>query len=182
MDWRSEIVKGVLIHQRLSELDSRGIWEYHFPEVAASEDEVDATERGLGYSLDPEYRQFLRYANGWRSFYQHVDILGTMSLAGGSVMGAARSQLDAVEPDIFESEAGLGIADVLPIAASTRQLDTFLVGLPWSKRPGVIIWFAGSSIEAFPGFNEFYLSMLDYNRRQVSMFESGWPSAGGEKR
>ena len=175
MDWPAEIVKGVLIHQRLRELDRKAIWEYHLPEVAASEDEIAATEQWLGYQLDPAYRRFLRFANGWRSFVQHVDILGTAGLAGGTVIDAARGQLGAVEPGIFAGNVGLDIADVLPIAASTEQSDMFLLGLPWSKEPGAVIWFAGYLIERFPNFDEFYLSMLDYNRRQIAKFEEDWP-------
>lgn len=175
IDWRSEIVKGVLVHQRLRELDAKGFWKYPLPEVAASEDEIDATEKDLGYQLDPHYRQFLRYANGWRSFWQDVDILGTTGLARGVVMEAARAQLAAVGSELFVGDVGLGIADVLPIAASALQSDMFLLGLPWSKAPGVVIWFAGYSIERFPNFDEFYLSMLDYNRHQITKFEEGWP-------
>jgi hypothetical protein len=69
-------VKGVLIHQRLAELDTQGIWKYPLPEMAASEDEIAATELKLGYRLDQGYRQFLRHANGWKSFYQDMDIRG----------------------------------------------------------------------------------------------------------
>lgn len=176
MDWPSEIVKGVLVHQRLAALDTRGIWKYPLPDVAASEDEIAATEQKLGYGLDQGYRQFLRYANGWRSFYQDVDILGTTGLVGGPVMDAARLQLAAVDPEIFSGNVGLGVADMLPVAASTVQSDMFLLGLPWSKTPGAIVWFAGYLIERFPDFDEFYLSMLDYNRRQIAKFEGGWPS------
>jgi hypothetical protein len=176
-DWRSEIVRGVLVQQRLRELDVKGIWKYHLPEVAASDDEITATERKLGYRLDSAYRQFLRYANGWRSFYQDVDILGTAGLVGGAVMDAARTQLAAVEPEIFADNVGLEVADMLPVAASARQSDMFLLGLPWSKEPGVIIWFAGYLIERFLDFDEFYLSMLDYNRRQIAKFEDAAPGA-----
>jgi hypothetical protein len=175
IDWPSEIVKGVLVHQRLRELDVKGMWEYPLPEVAASEDEISGAERGLGYSLDPEYRRFLQHANGWRSFYQHVDILGTSGLVRGVVAEAARSYLDEVEPDLFAEDTGLDISEVLPVAASAGQLDTFLLGLPGSPRPGVVVWYAGQLIETFPDFDEFYLSMLDYNRSTIQKFESGWP-------
>jgi hypothetical protein len=144
--------------------------------VAASENEITATERELGFQLNSAYRQFLRYANGWQCFYQYVDILGTAGLVGGPVMDAARSQLEAIEPEIFAENTGFEIADVLPVAASAEQSDMFLLGLPWSREPGVVIWFAGYLIERFPNFDEFYLSMLDYNRYQVTKFEGGWPA------
>lgn len=171
IEWPSEIVKGVLIQQRLRELDRKELYKYFLPEVAAGEDEIAATEQALGYRLDPAYRQFLRYANGWRSFFQDIDILGTRELAGGRVMHAARSQLDAIEPEIFADDIGLDIADVLPIAASTLQSDMFLLGLPRSKEPGIVVWVAGYQIERYPNFDEFYLSMLDYNRWRIAKFE-----------
>lgn len=175
IDWPSEIVNGVLIQQRLRELDRRKLWQYFLPEIAASEDEIAATEQALGYRLDSSYRQFLRYANGWRSFFQDVDILGTKGLAGGAVAHAALAQLDAIEPEIFADNVGLDIGDVLPIAASTLQSDMFLLGLPRSKEPGIVVWFAGYQIERFANFEEFYLSMLDYNRRRITKFEERAP-------
>jgi SMI1-KNR4 cell-wall len=170
-DWRSEIVKGVTVHQRLAELDAGGLWQYHLPEVAASEDEIETTERELGYRLDARYREFLHFANGWRSFYQDVDILGTRNLLGDGLMQGARRQLAAVEPAMFLDDVGMAIGDVLPIAASDHQSDMFLLGLPWSREPGVVIWFAGYMVERFHSFDDFYLSMLDYNRRQIVKFE-----------
>jgi hypothetical protein len=170
-------VKGVLIRQRLAELDTQGIWKYPLPEVAASEDEIAATELKLGYRLDQGYRQFLRHANGWKSFYQDVDILGTMGLMGGAVMDAAMVQLDAIDPGSFADNVGVEATGVLPIAASTLQSDMFLLGLPWSNAPGAVFWVAGYLIERFPDFHDFYLSMLDYNRRQIAKFEGGWPAS-----
>ena len=171
MDWPSEIVKGVIIQQRLAELDVDRLWHHHLPEVAASEDEIAATEQSLGYRLDAQYREFLRYANGWRSFIQDIDIMGTANLLGDGVMRRAREQLAAVEPDLFLNDVGIAMGDVLPIAASDLQTDMFLIGQPWSNEPGAVVWFAGYTIERFPNFNELYLSMLDYNRRRIAKFE-----------
>jgi hypothetical protein len=171
-DWKSEIVKGVLIDQRLQEVDTRGIWSYCLPEVAASRDEIAAMERDMRITLDPEYKDFLLHANGWKKFYQDVDIFGTSELSGAGLMSVAREQLDAVEPADFQENVGLAMADVLPIAASRTQTDTFLLALPGSAAPGSVIWFAGYTIERFPGFDEFYLSMLDYNRRRIQKCEA----------
>lgn len=86
-------------------------------------------------------------------------------------MRSAREQLDTVEPGLFFDDVGLPMSDVLPIAASGRQHDIFLLGLPWSASPGVVVWFAGNVIERFPDFDEFYLAMLDYNRRLIAKLE-----------
>ncbi len=33
--------------------------------------------------------------------------------------------------------------------------------------PGVIIWLAGSEVDRFPDFNEFFAAMVDYNRADI---------------
>lgn len=171
VDWRAAIVQGVIVHQRLAELDTAGLWRHHLPEVAASEREIAATETALGYRLVPQYREFLQFANGWRSFYQDVDIIGTTGLLGEGVMQTAREQLAAVEPHLFLEDVGLPVSDVLPIAAGQRQSDMFLMATPSSPKPGIVVWFAGYTVERFEGFTEFFLAMLDYNRRQIAKFE-----------
>jgi hypothetical protein len=40
-----------------------------------------------------------------------------------------------------------------------------------------VFWVAGYLIERFPDFRDFYLSMLDCNRRQIAKFEGGWPAS-----
>lgn len=88
-DWKSEIAKGVMIQQRIEELDREGLWDHHLPGVAAGEDEIAATEERIGFPLDPQYRRFLRFANGWRCFYQAVDLFGTPNLLGAPPMDSA---------------------------------------------------------------------------------------------
>lgn len=85
--------------------------------------------------------------------------------------GITDRQLAAVEPELFLSDVGLAMSDVIPIAASDRQADMFLLGLPSSREPSVVVWYAGYTIERFPDFDEFYLAMLDYTRRQIDKFE-----------
>ena len=120
-------MKGVLIRQRLAELDTQGIWKYPLPEMTASEDEIAATELKLGYRLDQGYRQFLRHANGWKSFYQDMDILGTMGLMGGAVMDAAMVQLAAIDPGSFADNVGVEATGVLArLALVKRARGSFL--------------------------------------------------------
>jgi hypothetical protein len=171
-DWRPEIVKGVVIQQRIEELDQGRLWQRHLPEVAASDDELQATEEQLGHGLDPRYRAFLRVANGWRSFYQAVDLFATRNLLGAPPMDSAIAQLNSIEPRDLESAIGMTLRDVLPIGASAAQRDIFLLARPWSADPGVVVWFASREVQRFPNFDEFYLSMLDYNRQEVAYLEN----------
>jgi hypothetical protein len=39
-----------------------------------------------------------------------------------------------------------------------------------SAVPGVVIWFAGYEIERFANFDEYFLAMMDYNRRELRRF------------
>lgn len=171
-DWAAKIVTGVLIQQRIEEVDSQGSWERHLPAVAASEDELAATERSLGYALDPRYRSFLRHANGWRCFYQRVDLFGTPNLLGAPPMSDAVTMLDAVDDDDFVAALEMHRSDVMPIAGSDSQPDMFLIGQPWSKSPGTVFWYTGQLINRFAGFDEFFLGMLGYNRAELRDLEA----------
>jgi hypothetical protein len=73
-DWKSTIVSGVLIQQRIEQLDTGGLWKRYLPEVAASEEAIRAAEQSLEAPLDRRFREFLLHANGWRGFYQAVDL------------------------------------------------------------------------------------------------------------
>ena len=90
-DWITEIVVAHRVIERLRELDTRDIWDYHLAEVAANSERILAAERHLGLTLDERYRAFLGYADGWKSFYQSVDIFGTTELVGGPVMVACET-------------------------------------------------------------------------------------------
>jgi len=166
-DWKNEIVNGVIIQQRIEELDHGRLWRRHLPEVAATEQEIMSVERRLGFALDPRYRAFLQYANGWKSFYQAVDLFGTANLLGAPPMDSARRQLAAIQPAHFEAAVGKSVAEFLPIAASTVQRDIFLLGQPRSAHQGIVVWFAGDEVDRFPSFDDFYLAMLDYNREEI---------------
>jgi hypothetical protein len=170
-DWKTEIVKGVLIQQRIEELDRGRLWERHLPEVAASEAAIAQVEGWLGFTIDAQYREFLRFANGWRAFYQRVDLFGTENLLGAPPMDAAARQLEAIDPVDLLAITGMAHGDLLPIAASSVQRDIFLLGQPLSPSPGAVIWFSGGEVQRFPTFDEYFLSMLDYNRQEVAYLE-----------
>lgn len=165
-DWKQEIATAVLVNQAVMEADKNNIWPHHFPRVAATEAEIRKTEERLGHELAPKYREFLKYANGWPSFYQAVDLFGTEELAGGPMMEYARELLDATEDDALEA-SGFSRDELLPIAATPTDRDLFLLVRPPHPAAGTVLWFAGEEVERFPGFDEFFLSMVDYNRLNV---------------
>ena len=171
MDWKKEIAVMVYVKQALAEADKAKLWPHHLPAVAASEEKLARAEAQLGFRLDEQYRTFLSCADGWRGFYQTVDLFGTAELLGAGSMSYAREALGYLDPAMLAA-SGVKADELLPIAATTKDMDLFVLVKPQAKRAGTVIWYAGAEIERFNGFEEFFLAMVDYNRRQVSLSQS----------
>lgn len=167
-DWPGEIVTAVVVRQHLAAADN--LYGYPLPEVAATEKQLVAAEKSTG-PLDPRYRQFLKYANGWRNFLQNIDLFGTGQLLGAAPMESVREAIAAVG-DISE-EVGYDLAELQPIGGSQEQTDMWFIGLLGSRRPGRVLWYWGSDHEDFDNFDEFYLAMVDYNRLALQRRTSG---------
>jgi hypothetical protein len=169
-NWKERIVQMVLVKQRLEEVDVEGLWDYKLPRLAASEEVLEQVEEALGVSLDPEYHDFLRHAGGWPAFYQSVDLFGPDELLGSPHFAAAREALESMEDEALE-ECGEAPRNLLPIAATSEDLDLFLIAGPEAQTPGQVFWYAGGLIETFPSFTEYFLAMVDYNRGEVRRLE-----------
>lgn len=169
VNWKREIVIAHLIKQKTSELDVNRLWEYPFPEVAASEGSVIFVEQKIGFSLDKSHREFLLHADGWKSFWHAADILGTSDFLGGRLYDYATDLLKSLEN--LSAICGFQRSELLPIAVSTNSIDLFAISTSNSHRPGVVFWFAGQLIEEFKNFEEWFLSMVDYNRFEYQQFE-----------
>jgi hypothetical protein len=167
MFWPDEIAKLALIKQRLADADKKCLWPYHLPSLAASRDMLNEAESVLRLDLDLRYATFLLYANGWKGFYQSVDLFGTNDLAGSDDMTAALKLAHAIEENVLIT-AGVAISQILPIAWTRHDLDLFALTLPGSSNPGEVLWFAGGLIERFANFDEYYLAMVDYNRAELA--------------
>jgi len=166
LDWKKEISVLVYVKQTLADLDVNHLWQHHLPEVAALDDEIRKVEEYIGFQLDKLYAEFLRHANGWRSFYQSVDLFGTSDLLGSEKMQYAKSMLDSIEDNAVNA-SGLKKEDLLPIGSTLTDLDIFFITKPSSENLGEIIWIAGQEIDRFPNFDAFYLAMVDYNRAEI---------------
>jgi hypothetical protein len=166
VNWKERIVELVIIKQTINELDTEGLWEYRLPRVAATPAQLEAVEAALGEPLDPGYRDFLEHAGGWPAFWQTVDLFGPEDLLGGERFRHATEMLTYVEVDVLTA-GGLSRTDLLPIAASPVDLDLFLMMRRSSPSPGVVVWVAGSEVDRFPTFEDFFLAMVDYNRLEL---------------
>ncbi|MEO5965933.1 MAG: SMI1/KNR4 family protein [Candidatus Limnocylindrales bacterium] len=168
-DWRPDIARLIQIKQAIAAADTNGVWEFHLPKVAATPDEIAAVELDLDVQLDAGYRNFLRYANGWPSFFQSVDLFGTADLAGGPRMGVTRRMLESLEPVVLEQGGHLG-SQLIPIAATAVDLDMFVMKSVAGHQEPTVVWLAGNVIDQFECFEDYVLAMIEYNARELAAF------------
>ncbi|MBR8657004.1 SMI1/KNR4 family protein [Achromobacter sp. Marseille-Q0513] len=162
MDWKRELVIAHLVKQKVAEVDIYHLWDNTLPELAASEDRLISLEKRLGYALDSQHRAFLLHANGWRAFSQHIDVFGADDFEGGPLAARAIALIESLEP--LYPLCGLDKQDVLPIAVSSDDIDVMVMARPHTETPGKVLWLAGGLIDVFPGFDEWFLAMVDYIR------------------
>lgn len=147
-DWKRRIVELVVVKQRLAVVDTKGLWQYCLPKVAATESRLEAVEDHIGESLDSAYRAFLRHADGWPAFYQTVDLFGSDDLLAGAKAQHAAEMLSYVEDDVLAA-GGLAREGLLPIAASPIDLDLFVMTRRSTAQAGGVVWRAGPEIDRF---------------------------------
>jgi hypothetical protein len=176
-DWKTEIAVGWKVLQAVKDADHEGLWSYHLPRVAAGEQEIRDTEKIIGFSIDPMYRAFLGYANGWPDFNHSTDLFGTNELRGGRLMDRAKEILSVICEEVWNGNQ-ISACDVLPLAVSKDSIDVFAIVKPSRESSGQVIWFAGEVVERFVNFDEFFLAMVDYNRLQLKRFAEGGARRG----
>jgi hypothetical protein len=169
-DWNYRIGVMVQVKQRLAEVDAEGLWEYHLPRAAASEERLQEVEAHLGEALDPSYRAFLRHADGWPAFYQTVDLFGSEDLLGGERFQHAEEMLGYLEEE--QPAPSDARSALLPIAASPVDLDLFVMTRRSSSGPSTVTWLAGSEIDRYPSFDEYFLAMIGYNRNEIQNLQA----------
>ncbi len=152
------------LKNKLREADKNQLWEYYHPEDAAKMDEINFAQEKYKIKFCKEYIDFLLCSNGWRCFYQLVDLLGTKDFETEKMEHAKR----LLSVEIQYNDALNRIKDYLfPIAASRTDKDLFVMVLKEGKEYGQIIWLAGGEIERFESFNTFFESMIGYNQEEL---------------
>ena len=159
--YKQLIVRLLTVRDKMMEIDTKQMWEYHFPEIACNESEIERVQEYIGFKLDNEYVSFLLCANGWKCFYQMVDLFGTKDLVSDKMKIAE----DYLQAELEYDEELCSIKDkLLPIACSQDDNDLFVLVLDGCTYSGSVIWLAGGQIDRFDSFYDFFESMIEYNR------------------
>lgn len=169
VDWPTRISTLAFVKSKLAECDIQHTWPYRLPRVAATESEIRQVEQHLGFAIPADFFSFLLHANGWPAFYQAVDLFGTDELLGNETKRHAEEALGEIEPFVIRN-SGFGRGDLMPIAATTSDMDLFVMAKPTSVSPGVILWYAAQEIERYASFTDFFMAIIDYNRREFAAF------------
>lgn len=163
-DWKLNIVTLVYVRDQLMKADKEQVWEYYWPEVAATKNELRAIQKKLNINLSKEYQDFLLHANGWECFFQNIDLFGTSDFDSNK-MAYARELLSV---EMVYNEDLQEMKDYLfPIAVSRDDMDLFVMVLKKGDRFGEVIWLAGGEIDKYESFTEFFLAMIEYNKLGV---------------
>jgi SMI1/KNR4 family protein SUKH-1 len=173
MNWTREIAILCLVKKRLAEVNvgHSPLWPATLPNAPASNESILEVEKKL--DLGASFRAFLTHANGWRAIFQKIDLFGTTDLTGGPRFDTAHRLLDSI--DDVRSMVDCPKENLLPIAVSENDIDLFVMASPAAKRPGSVFWLADELIDSFASFDEYFLAMVDYNRREIQRFEGKLP-------
>ncbi len=164
MDWKLLITKMVMVKSQISEADKDKIWPYNFPRVAASDLEIKEFKATIKKDIPDDYLSFLRAANGWKTFFQFNDLLGTRDLITNEYKEILDQEFYSLPEAVID---GVAKSELLPIAVNLFDRDIFFIILSKGELYGKVIWFAGEEIERFSDFQEFFTSMIAYNEREL---------------
>ena len=179
-NWKDRIAVMFLVQEEIQRHDKLGVFQYYYPELAATEEQVNAVEKHLGHCLDKDYRDFLMCANGWKCFNQNVSLFSTGDLEGSSLMDYALEMLETMDMEYPIGYTGFSKEELLPIAATKEDKDLYVITRATSHQPGVVIWFAGEEVERYPNFEEFILAITDYNRANIKWLDEWLKERGYE--
>lgn len=159
-DWKERIAAILAAKEELKNSDEGDLWEYYSPEAAADMSEISEVQKKLSLSFTEDYIDFLLCANGWKCFYQTVNLFGTKDYET-EMFVYAQKMLDIEVEYIDELRE---IRDhLLPIAITELDLDKFVMVLKEGEDYGAVIWLAGGEIERFDSFTEYFEAMIEYN-------------------
>jgi hypothetical protein len=161
-EWKAEITRIIHWKQFAAQHDKRHALLWNLPKVGAGPDQIDLAEAKVGAPFSDEYKELLALANGWEGFFILTDLFGTEDFLNGRAEEVRnRPELkDFLERSVFT------VADVVPIGASDKELDVYLLISPRSAvMPNAVLWWANEEVDRYPTFREFFAAMVNYNAR-----------------
>jgi hypothetical protein len=171
MDWKKEIAAIFLLQQEITRLDAEQMWDHRLPNIAAPESAIESVRAKYGDRLCSGHLEFLRHADGWTNVLQYVEVFGTSDLMSGERYARAKVTLDELEEASVLSASDLELEDVVIVAASSADPDVYVSPLKGCENEGAVYWFAGGEIQRFADFEDFFLGLVDYNRRQLKRMQ-----------
>ncbi len=113
----------------------------------------------------------MRHANGWPAFYQSVQLFGTEELLGNAAMNNALRIVSYLDDSVLKT-SGVGRTALLPVAATDMDMDVFAFDRTGSSSQAPVIWFAGTEVQRFGSFSDYFLAMVDYNRAELAALKN----------
>jgi hypothetical protein len=147
-DWPILIAELLSVRSKINEIDGGRLWGYALPRVAATEADILAAEERLGRRLDPGYRRFLTFANGWPHVAQDGLIFGTEELGQGEDWATA---IESHDPTAEQ---------VTPIMLS-RTTPSLAVQGGAAGDSSVRWYYSGSLVDQWPTFEDYFRALIE---------------------
>ncbi len=158
-DWRVLISQLLSVRSQIYEIDQGRIWGYALPRVAASEEDIERAERRLGRRLEPGYRTFLTFANGWPHIAQDGLLFGTEELGQGEDWAIAVETLGVVAEHSSDPPTDAGPPTLIPIMLSRSTPS--LVVLGQAERDSIVSWYySGSLVDRWASFEGYFRALI----------------------
>lgn len=155
-----------LVREKVRKVDTRPLWEYYLPSIKTNEQTICDFEKRNELSLPSEYRDFLKAANGWKCIVQDKDLFSLEELSFDKNSNAIMFRDNALPNMKVTCRPEM----LLPIGAARYSYDVYLLNVDIdSEDYGCVIWAAGEEIERHPCFNEFFLSLIEYNKQEYEV-------------
>jgi hypothetical protein len=173
VDWPALLGTMIQVKNEIDQRDPEHVEPYTLPRVKASAAELAAYEQQIGHALPAAYREFLRHADGWPSFYFDMDLFGLPELRDGAGnAGLAARLLDEYDREGVLGDIGLSTADVTPIGAGAGMRDLLLLVRSGDDNAGQVSWLDGEEVDRYADVAEYLDSMIEYARIRASKLPS----------
>lgn len=161
VDYFKWIQKMVSVRDEIRALDVEELYHYFPPNKGCSPEELRRVEEHFGITIDKQYAEFLRCADGWREFFTSISLLGTKELIASPDMEMAKELLKIVYP--LNPQLEFAEEELLPIAVDESGRCFFVITPPVHGENGTVIWFVGQEVERYDSFDHFLEAILQYN-------------------